>query len=152
LIIPDFLNNTFTGRVLPASLPFYGAIYALVDIKVKDKLRIIPGIRYDFWNMDNHHGTYIPEFWNHKDIDSKTRVSGDPSVRLNFNYYINPQHTIKGAIGNYSQIPAQPFITRNEKFGNPNLTTTKAAHYVLGYEWRLSDHLFADVQIYYNNH
>ena len=51
---------------------------------------------------------------------------------------------------NYNQTPQPQGLSTHETFGNPNLPTTKAAHYVGGYEWQITDLLFADLQLYWN--
>ncbi len=149
MILPDVYTNILSQDELETKQPLSVAFYALADIKIRDKLLIIPGLRYDYWNIEDHSGTSLPEFWNYKNIDNTNRVSGDPSFRITMRYLINNCHTLKAAIGNYSQYP-QPYIARTDKFGNPLLTTTKARHAVLGYEWKINDLLFADIQIYEN--
>ncbi|MFW6253927.1 MAG: TonB family protein [Chitinivibrionales bacterium] len=125
--------------------------YSFLEWRPIKDLQIIGGLRYDFFPELDYHGSYLPEFWNYEDIDNTTRFSGEPSARLNMRYSINDNHIIKGAVGNYSQTPQPVGQVIMKGWGDPHLPATKAAHYVLGYEWQISDLIRADIQGYINN-
>jgi outer membrane receptor protein involved in Fe transport len=148
VLVPDLYNNILSNYNPDKFKLFGGAIYLLSDITISNKLTLTPGLRYDYWGIKNHHGSMIPEFWNYS-FKNTTRFSGDPSFRMNVRYSLNDNHLLKAAIGNYSQFP-QPWSANSKEFGNPDLTTTKASHYVAGYEWKMVDFLNVDCQIYYN--
>lgn len=148
VLVPDLYNNILSNYNPEKFKLFGSSIYLLSDITIRNKLTLTPGLRYDYWGIKNHHGSMVPEFWNYS-FKNSTRFSGDPSFRINVRYSLNDNHILKAAIGNYSQYP-QPWFANSEQFGNPDLTTTKASHYVAGYELKLKDFLNADCQIYYN--
>jgi TonB family protein len=148
VLVPDLYSNILSNYSPEQFKLFGGAIYLLSDITIGNKLTLTPGLRYDYWGIKNHHGSMIPEFWNYS-FKNTTRFSGDPSFRMNVRYSLNDNHLLKAAIGNYSQYP-QPWFANSEEFGNPDLTTTKASHYVAGYEWRILDYINVDFQVYYN--
>jgi hypothetical protein len=71
-------------------------------------------------------------------------------VRLGARYAINEQHTAKAALGTYSQTPQPVGQVIHPTWGNPDLPTTKASQYVIGYEWKCTDLLSVDLQGYTN--
>lgn len=104
-------------------------------------------MRYDYWNIKGHHGT---RYRNSGIIHSRIQPAFQATHhRMNLRYSLNDNHLLKAAIGNYSQYP-QPWFANCEQFGNPELTTTKASHYIAGYEWKILDFLNIDFQIYFN--
>ncbi len=125
--------------------------YLNLEWKPFKKLLLIPGIRYDYYSELKHDGSIIPEFWNYNDFDNSRGISGDPSLRLSTRYQINDDHLVKAAIGNYNQSPKPVGQTIHKVWGNPLLATTKAAHFVAGHEWRITDVINSDVQLYFNN-
>ncbi len=124
--------------------------FANLEWKPTDKLLIIPGIRYDYYEHLNYDGSLLPEFANYGDWN-KTKYSGDPAFRLNGRYKLNDKNLIKGAVGTYNQEPQPQGQVTHEKWGNPKLGSTKAAHYVAGYEWNITDLLMLDAQGYFNS-
>ncbi len=109
-----------------------------MEWKPTDKLLLIPGVRFDYYKELLYDGPILPEFWDYG-FDNSGFISGDPSFRLNGRYKLTGKHTLKGAVGNYSQIP-QPLAQVNDKeLGNPFIPSTKASHYVLGHEWQTAE-------------
>ncbi|NLG15988.1 MAG: TonB-dependent receptor [Fibrobacter sp.] len=132
------------------SLGVVGA-YLNLELKPLESLLIVPGVRYDYFPELIYDGSIVPEFWNYRRIDNNKGYSGEPSLRLNSRYEIVKKHTLKAAIGNYSQTPQPMGQVIHEKWGEPSLPSTKAAHYVAGYEWQINDLISSDIQFYYNN-
>lgn len=131
----------------------YGMVsgYTTVEWKPIEKLLLVPGIRYDYYPELSHKGSIVPAYWEYGIINNRRGVSGEPSLRLSGRYQLTDEHTVKAAAGNYSQSP-EPFgMVIHETWGEPDLAAVKAAHYVIGHEWQITDLLNLDVQTYYNN-
>ena len=124
--------------------------YANLTIKPTDDLQLQPGIRYDYYPELSHDGGIVPEFWNYQSFDNNRGFSGDPSLRLSGRYRVRDNQTIKAAIGTYNQTPQPLGQVIHKTWGDPALPTTKAVHYLAGYEWRITDLINADVQCYLN--
>ncbi len=126
-------------------------VYLNLELKPLENLLIVPGVRYDYFPELIYDGSIVPEFWKYRRFKNNKGYSGEPSLRLNSRYEIVKKHTIKAAIGNYSQTPQPMGQVIHEKWGEPSLPSTKAAHYVAGYEWQINDLISSDIQFYYNN-
>jgi TonB family protein len=138
----DTLRNWVFGDIGP---------YLSLDWKPLERLEIIPGLRYDYFPELKYRGSIVPAFWNYNAINNRQGAPGEPSARLTMRYKLTPAHTIKAAVGNYSQTPQPLGQTIMQRWGDPNLPATKGAQYVGGYEWKLTDLDNADIQVYYNN-
>lgn len=125
--------------------------YVNFEIKPNNKLLIVPSLRFDYYPELKHDGSIIPEFWNYDGFNNNRGISGDPSFRLNGRYKYIPGHTMKFALGSYNQTPKPMGQVIHETWGDPNMPSTKAAHYVLGYEWQITDLIHLDLQGYINN-
>ena len=121
MIIRDTLGNWLLGII---------GGYMNFEWRPIDKLLLIPGARYD----------YYPEL----------KHAGNASFRISGRYELNDAHTLKAAVGTYSQTPQPIGIVIHEQFGEPDLPPTKAAQHVIGHEWRITDLLSLDAQAYYN--
>jgi len=130
----------------------YGIVggYANVEWKPIDKLLLIPGIRYDYYPELDCGGSLLPAFWDYGVEDGRRGWSGEPSLRISGRYQLSDKYTIKAATGTYSQTPEPMGMTIHEDFGNPDLPSTKAAHYIAGFEWQITDLLSLDAQTYFN--
>jgi|GEM_PF-297935 len=130
----------------------FGDIGAYINFEWRpiERLLIIPGFRYDYYPELRYKGSVLPEFWDYEGFDNGKGISGEPSLRLTTRYEFVKKHTAKFSIGNYSQTPKPVGQVIHETWGNPNLPATKAAHYVLGYEWRITDLISSDIQVYIN--
>ncbi len=127
-----------------------GAYFSL-EWKPHKRLLLIPGIRYDYYSELRHDGSIVPEFWDYSGFDNSRGISGDPSLRLSGRYQLNDDHVVKAAIGNYNQSPQPWGQAIHPVWGNKFLSTTKAAHFVAGHEWKITDVINSDVQFYFNN-
>ena len=73
-------------------------------------------------------------------------------------WQINPQHNVSAGFGLHSRLESASVYLYNElqddgtyKFPNKNMDFTKSAHYVLGYGYRLSEHLHLKTEVYYQH-
>lgn len=151
LIIPD--QSEIGGVVRDTSDNWiFGDIAAYVNLEWRpaEQWLIIPGIRYDYYSHLNYDGSLFPEFWNYHDFDNARGISGEPSLRLTARYEFIKNHTAKIAIGSYNQSPQPGGQVIHEKWGDPTIPATKCAHYVLGYEWQITDLIHLDLQGYIN--
>jgi TonB family protein len=139
----DTLHNMWYGDL---------AAYLFCEWKPLPGLQLIPGLRYDYYPELIHDGPIFPQFRQGKSPDSNllSGVSGEPSFRMNGRYEVRDGHTIKAAIGNYSNTPEPMGQTIHETWGVPSLPAERATQYVAGYEWRITDLIHADIQTYVN--
>jgi hypothetical protein len=125
-------------------------VYTNFEFKPIERWLIIPGLRYDYYHELNYNGSVLPQFWDYGEKLQKG-FSGEPSFRLSTRFNITKEHLIKGAVGTYNQSPKPYGMVIDETYGNPDLGTTNAAHFVLGYEWQITDLISFDLQAYRNN-
>ena len=142
-------DGTMNRRRVKNMVAARTGIYTNFELRPIDRWLIVPGIRYDYYHELNHRGSLVPEFWDYGESVRKG-VSGEPSVRLSTRFALNDEHLIKGAIGTYNQSPKPMGQAIDSLWGNPNLPTTNAVHYVLGYEWQITDLISLDLQGYIN--
>ncbi len=76
-------------------------------------------------------------------LTGDTRV--DPRISLEYDWEAGP--TVRAAWGVYRQSPEPPEILEN--WGNPDITSTRAAHYILELERQFSDELLVKAAGYY---
>ncbi len=141
VIAKDTINNWKFGDV---------AAYVNFEWKPFEQLQIIPGLRYDYFRELLYDGSVVPEFWEYKDFDNSRGISGDPSIRVTTRYDFVKDHTAKFAIGNYNQTPQPGGQVIHEKWGEPQMPSTKARHIVFGHEWQITDLIRSDIQFYFN--
>jgi TonB family protein len=125
--------------------------YLALELKPLQKLTFSPGIRYDYYPELIYDGSIVPEFWDYTAFNNNRGFSGEPSLRVSGRYALTEMQTIKLSIGNYSQTPQPMGEVIHKTWGEPSLPTTKAAHYVAGHEWQISDLLSSDIQFYFNS-
>ncbi|MBD3240933.1 MAG: TonB family protein, partial [Chitinivibrionales bacterium] len=128
-----------------------GVVGAYLNLEWKpiEQLLIIPGLRYDYFPELTYDGGVVPEYWDYG-FENESGWSAEPSLRLTTRYEFVENHTAKLAAGNYSQTP-QPIVQSiNETWGDPSLSVMRAAHYVLGYEWQITDLINLDIEAYLN--
>ena len=125
--------------------------YVNVEWKPTDKLLLIPGIRYDYYPELDYGGSLLPAFWDYGAEDGRRGWSGEPSLRISGRYRLTDRYTIKAATGTYSQTPEPMGMTTHKDLGNPDMPATKAAHYIAGFEWEITDLVSLDAQTYFNH-
>jgi TonB family protein len=124
--------------------------YVNVEWKPVERVLIIPGVRYDYYPELDYNGSLLPAFWDYGLIDNRRGVSGEPSFRVNGRYEFIDGHTAKAAVGSYSKSPEPTGMVIDEIWGETDMPAVKAAQYVAGYEWQITDLLNLDAQTYYN--
>jgi len=157
-MINENLNVAFTGGqnlILRTTIEDqkYGIVggYVNVEWKPVDKLLLIPGVRYDYYPELNYEGSLLPAFWDYGFMDNHRGWSGEPSFRISGRYQLTDKYTLKAATGTYSQTPEPMGLVVHKDFGSPDLPSTKAAHYIAGFEWQINDLINLDAQTYFNN-
>ncbi|MBU1675248.1 TonB-dependent receptor, partial [bacterium] len=105
------------------------AAYANAELRLHDRLLLVPGARYD----------------NYRHLDE-----GKPSFRLTGRYDLDESHTLTAAAGTYNQGPQPIGHSTDPVYGNPALPPTLATHLTLGDEWRVSRRVSAKLEAYYN--
>ena len=75
------------------------------------------------------------------------QTEADP--RFNTRYGLTEMHTVKGAVGIYSQRPNPAFDSVD--YGNPKLKLEKARHYIAGWEMKVNADWETDLQLYYKD-
>jgi TonB family protein len=144
-----------SGEVLPITRNnwHFGDVAGYINLEWKpiEQLLLIPGLRYDYYPELLYDGSIVPEFWDYTKYDDYHGPSGEPSFRLNGKYTFIKNHAAKFAIGTYNQTPEPMGQALMKEFGDPFMPATKAAQYVTGYEWQITDLIDLDAQCYYNN-
>ncbi|MBD3418808.1 MAG: TonB family protein [Chitinivibrionales bacterium] len=149
LIFPDGENNFRKDTTENWGFSDIAA-YVNFEWTLYDRLTLLPGIRYDYFDELRHNGSILPEFWEYENFDNRRGPSGEPSVRLTARYQVAENHIAKAALGSYSQTPQPEGQAIHPVWGNPNLPATKGAQGVVGHEWQISDLISSDLQLYYN--
>ena len=129
MVMPSGDGTMSRGKVKNKQFARTG-VYTNFELKPIERWLVVPGVRYDYYHELIH--------------------GGEPSVRLSTRFNLTDEHLIKGAIGSYNQSPKPMGQSIDSLWGNPNLPATNAAHYVLGYEWQITDLLSLDLQGYLN--
>lgn len=99
-------------ELFPARGFHVGAVYGQYKHTLRDRLTVQPGVRVS-WNDATHEMNVGP--------------------RLNAAVRLGERHVLKGAWGLFHQPPFNPVLL-DPDFGNPDLTSEKALHWVAGYE------------------
>ncbi|WP_437592669.1 TonB-dependent receptor domain-containing protein [Sorangium sp. So ce1000] len=108
---------------------FYPAAYAELELAPTARVKIVPGLRLDYQNL-NQQMTVSP------------RVNGRFDVVPGF-----PRTTVKGGLGVFHQPPQ--FQEVIPPLGNPGLKSTRALHYAVGVEQELTRHIEASAEGFY---
>lgn len=96
--------------------------------RLRDDLEVVPGVRLDLFRDLANGQTVTP--------------------RLNARYAWNKAVTLKGAVGTTSQVGLPPQLM-DPPVGNPNLVPQQALEVALGSEYRHSEVVDFDVQVFY---
>ena len=140
MVIREDINDWLMGTV---------GGYVNVEWKPVERLLLVPGVRYDYYLELDYPGSVLPAFWDYGSMNRRG-APGEPAFRLSGRYKLTDEHTAKAAVGTYSQTPQPTGVVVHKTSGNPDLPATKAAHYVAGWEWQMSELLTLDAQTYFN--
>lgn len=121
---PDF--NDLVATSLDDELAVQIAPYVEAEIRVTDRLTLIPGFRFDYYSDAEDY-------------------SLDP--RLIARYALAEDWTIKGGVGLFHQPPLPQQLS--EDFGNPELEIPRSIQTSAGVEWKPVDYFKADVTFFY---
>ncbi len=129
----------------------YGVAGAYLNCEWRpwENLLVIPGLRYDYFPELIYDGGIVPEYWDYE-FDNSGRWSAEPSARLTVRYEYFKRQALKFAMGNYSQTPQPIGQAIHPRWGNPSLSVSRAAQYVLGWEWQITDLISANLEAYIN--
>jgi TonB family protein len=142
-------NNKIVHDSEHIDLGPYGA-YVNAEYLPFPRLKLIPGLRYDYYPELTYKGSILPEFWDYRSFNNNRGISGEPSFRMTARYELEKGKTVKASAGCYNNTPQPQGQAVDKKWGTTTLPAQKASQYVLGYEWKLSDLVSADVQGYFN--
>jgi len=124
--VEDVIESVVENFTQPQIAPWIETELKLFD----EKLRIIPGIRVDYF------GQVTQDRW-----------SIDP--RIVVRYQVLEDWVVKGGIGGVHQPPLPQDL--NEDFGNPDLELQSGIQYSLGFEWLPEDHIRIDITGFYKD-
>lgn len=99
-------------ELFPERSFWVGAAYGQYKHTMRDRLTVQPGLRIS-WNDATHEMNVGP--------------------RLNVAWRVGERHVLKGAWGLFHQPPFNPILL-DPDFGNPDLHSEQAVHWVAGYE------------------
>ncbi len=117
---------------------FRPAAYAELELQATDRLRVVPGARFDY-TRDNGHSDFSPRLNARYDIVKGPAPDAPNRRRL----------TLKGGVGVFYQPPQ--FQETDEVFGTPGLKSNRWIHYALGVERELSKQVEASVEGFYKD-
>jgi TonB family protein len=116
-------ENHLTGGLLQP------AAYLEAEMTPLSRLRIVPGIRFDWFNID-------------RQFDVSPRVNARLDIVRDF-----PRTTLKGGVGIYAQPPQ--FQEVAPPLGNPNLKSEVSFQYALGVEQQITRQLDVSLEGFY---
>ncbi len=148
----DFPDADNTVYKLPRQTEPFGLTGGWIDAEYRPvpKVLIVPGLRFDYYHELDYKGSLVPELWNYSKDIYRRGVAGEPSVRVSSRYEATGKQAVKFAIGTYNQTPKPQGFATSEALGNPNLPATCARQIVAGYEYRFTDLISIDLQLYHN--
>lgn len=148
--VPNFRPGVDTGPIstLPVretrdkSTLFRPAWYAELELQPSARLRVVPGVRWDY-ARDSGHADFSPR------INARYDLVTAASPEQKAAGVVQRRSTLKGGIGLYYQ-PPEPGET-NVVFGTPNLESNRAVHYALGVEQEFTDQIELSVEGFYKD-
>jgi hypothetical protein len=126
------------------------AAYAFAEWKPLPRLKLVPGIRFDYYPELGQQGSIVPEFFDYSFKNNKGISGTEPSMRISATYELERKHSINASIGTYNQTPQPGGQAVDSLWGNPKLPLEKGSQSILGYEWKMCNLISLDVQAYYN--
>jgi hypothetical protein len=117
---------------------FRPAWYGELELEPFDRLRLVPGLRVDYYR-DSNHGDLAPRISGRYDL-VKGAAEDAPNRR---------RTTLKGGAGLFYQPPS--FQETNEVFGTPDLLSNRAAHYTVGVEQEMTRQIDVSVEGFYKD-
>ena len=121
-----------------SGLSFRPAAYAELELQPTERLRVVPGVRFDY-ARDSGHEDLAPRVTARYDL-----VQGAAPDAPN-----RRRTTLKGGAGVFYQPPQFP--ETNEDFGTPGLKSNRWIHYSLGVEQELTKQVDVSVEGFYKD-
>ena len=121
-----------------SGLSFRPAAYAELELQPTDRLRVVPGVRFDY-SRDSGHSDFAPRVNARYDLVPKASPDAPDRKRT----------TLKGGAGLYYQPPQFP--ETNPEFGTPGLESNRWIHYSLGVEQELTKQVEVSVEGFYKD-
>ncbi|HEY8944838.1 MAG TPA: TonB-dependent receptor, partial [Polyangiaceae bacterium] len=121
---------------------FRPAWYAELEIQPTERLRFVPGVRWDY-ARDSGHADFSPR------VNARYDLFAGATPEEQANGIVKRRTTLKGGVGMFYQ-PPEPGET-NEVFGTPNLQSNRAVHYALGVEQEFTDQIELSVEGFYKD-
>jgi TonB family protein len=117
---------------------FRPAAYVELELQATDRLRVVPGARFDY-ARDSGHSDFSPRLNARYDIVKAAAPDAPNRRRL----------TLKGGVGVFYQPPQ--FQETDEVFGTPGIKSNRWIHYALGVERELTRQVEASVEGFYKD-
>jgi hypothetical protein len=117
---------------------FRPAAYAELELQPTDRLRVVPGIRFDY-ARDSGQGDFSPRLNGRYDLVEGAAPDEPDRKRT----------TLKGGVGVFYQPPQ--FQETDAVFGTPGLESNRWIHYALGVEQELTRQVEASVEGFYKD-
>jgi TonB family protein len=117
---------------------FRPAAYAELELQPTDRLRVVPGVRFDY-TRDSGHEDFAPRLTARYDL-----VQGSTPDAPN-----RKRTTLKGGVGVFYQPPQ--FQETDEVFGTPGIESNRWIHYSLGAEQELTRQVDLSVEGFYKD-
>jgi TonB family protein len=117
---------------------FRPAAYAELELQPTDRLRVVPGVRFDY-ARDSGHADFAPRLNGRYDLVKGAAPDAPDRKRT----------TLKGGVGVFYQPPQ--FQETAEVFGTPGIESNRWIHYALGAEQELTRQVEVSVEGFYKD-
>ena len=121
---------------------FRPAWYAEFELAPTSRLRVVPGIRFDY-ARDSGHVDFSPR------LNARFDLVTAPNAEEQALGVTRRRTTLKGGIGVFKKPPE--FQETNPVFGTPNLYSNRSIHYSFGVEQVLTTQVEASVEAFYKD-
>jgi TonB family protein len=135
---PGPVSSTIPIETSDKGLSFRPAAYAELELQPTDRLRLVPGVRFDY-ARDSGHEDFAPRLTARYDLVKGAAPDAPERKRT----------TLKGGAGIFYQPPQFP--ETNAEFGTPGLESNRWIHYSLGVEQELTKQVELGVEGFYKD-
>jgi TonB family protein len=136
-----FVNRPLR-EVHTKSTVFRPGWYGEFELQPAARLRVIPGVRFDF-ARDSGHADFSPR------INARYDLIPAPNPEELTQGVTRRRTSLKGGVGVFNQPPQ--FQETNSVFGTPNLLSNRSVHYSFGVEQELSTQIDLSVEGFYKD-
>lgn len=166
ITLSSFLNHKFNARLVVKTGINYHALF--YDLDLSSTVQDDPETFQNFVK-ENGHSTFL-EYYMQSKYDISENISINAGInanyfalnnefsvdpRLSMKWEFHPKHSLSFGYGKHSQLEELKiyFINKtvngNIEYPNKNLRLSKAQHFIIGYDWLISDYLRFKVEPYY---